>query len=309
MIDWYQSTLLSRLNDPQTGPIVLIQQRLHEADLAGVLLGQGGWTHLDLPAIAEDNTTVELGWRGCVHRQEGDLLHPTRLPRDLLDRRRAELGSYVFAAQYQQQPAPLGGGLIKWDWFQRYDRKPVSVPKDQIVQSWDTASKADEANDFSVCTTWLVRDSGAWLLDIYRARLEFPAGVAKKQAGLGHRERQIVEAVYRLGEASVGEVRSELTDPPSYSTVRAMLGTLTEKRVLRFRRDGKRYLYRPTVDAEVASQTALSNLLATFFGGRTSDAVAALLDVSGDDLSDDELKQIKRLVEERRQQNRSGTKS
>ena len=133
--------------------------------------------------------------------------------------------------------------------------------------------------------------------------------MAKKSPALGHRERQIVEAVYRLGEASVGEVLEELPDPPSYSTIRAMLGSLVEKRVLRFRRDGKRYLYRPAVAAEVASHTALSNLLATFFGGRTSDAVAALLDVSGDELTDDELRQIKRLVEARRQQNRSGGQS
>ncbi len=130
--------------------------------------------------------------------------------------------------------------------------------------------------------------------------------MAKKTAALGHRERQIVETVYRLGEASVGEVLAELPDPPSYSTIRAMLGVLSEKRVLLFRRAGKRFLYRPAVAAEVASQTALSNLLRTFFGGRTSDAVAALLDVSGDDLSDDELKEIKRMIEARRQQNRAG---
>ena len=175
VLDWYQSTLLSRLNDPQTGPIVLIQQRLHEADLAGTLLDQGGWVHLDLPAIAEEQSEIDLGWRGRMQRSAGDLLHPERLPRDLLERRRTELGSYVFAAQYQQRPAPLGGGLVKWDWFQTYDRRPNPVPGDRVVQSWDTASKADESNDFSVCTTWLVRDASAWLIDIYRARLEFPA--------------------------------------------------------------------------------------------------------------------------------------
>ncbi len=130
--------------------------------------------------------------------------------------------------------------------------------------------------------------------------------MAKKIAALGHRERQIVEAVYRLGEASVGEVLAELPDPPSYSTIRAMLGVLTEKGVLLSRREGKRLLYRPVVAAEVARQTALSNLLRTFFGGRMSDAVAALLDVSGEELSDAELKDIKRMIETRRQQNRAG---
>ncbi|AXI54907.1 terminase [Sulfitobacter sp. JL08] len=174
VLDWYRSTLLSRLNDPGNDPIVLIQQRVHEADLAGVLLEQGGWEHLDLQAIAEEPVEIALNRGRIVRRNEGDLLHAARLPRDLLDRRRDELGSYVFAAQYQQRPAPLSGGLVKWDWFQSYDKAPDRLPGDQIVQSWDTASKAEEANDYSVCTTWLVRDSYAWLIDLHRAKLEFP---------------------------------------------------------------------------------------------------------------------------------------
>lgn len=132
---------------------------------------------------------------------------------------------------------------------------------------------------------------------------------AKKSPPLGHRERQIVEAVYRLGEGSVGEVLSELSDPPSYSTVRAMLGSLVDKQVLRFRRDGKRYLYRPAIAKESARLSALQSLLATFFAGRTSDAVAALLDVSGDELSDDDLRQLKQMIEEKRELNRKGQSS
>ncbi|WP_417387082.1 BlaI/MecI/CopY family transcriptional regulator [Gimesia sp.] len=130
--------------------------------------------------------------------------------------------------------------------------------------------------------------------------------MAKKRPALGHRERQIVEAVYRLGEASVSEVLKELPEPPSYSTVRAMLGSLVDKQVLRFRRDGKRYLYRPAVAAELARKSALENVLATYFAGRTSDAVAALLDVSGNKISDEELREIKQLVDERRRQIREG---
>lgn len=174
VLDWYRSTLLTRLNDPVSGPIVLIQQRVHEGDLAGTLLETGGWVHLNLPAIAEGPMEIDLGPRGIRRREIGDLLHPERLPLALLDRRREELGYYVFAAQYQQRPAPLGGGLIKWDWFKTYDRQPVSVDGDQIVQSWDTASKAEQANDYSVCTTWLVRGPSAWLIDLHRAKHEFP---------------------------------------------------------------------------------------------------------------------------------------
>lgn len=174
VIDWFRSTLLSRLNDPQGSAIVLIQQRLHEADLAGTLLEQGGWVHLDLPAIAEEPMTIALGRRGRIVRAPGDLLHPERLPQALLDQRREELGSYIFAAQYQQRPAPLGGGLVKWDWFKAYAKTLARKAGDRIVQSWDTASKAKESNDWSVCTTWLVREQSAWLLEVWRAKLEFP---------------------------------------------------------------------------------------------------------------------------------------
>lgn len=174
VLDWYGSTLLSRLNDPKSDPIVLIQQRVHEGDLAGMLLEQGGWEHLDLPAIAEDPMVVDLGKRGLISREEGHLLHPARLPLALLEQRRIEQGSYVFAAQYQQRPAPLGGGIVKWDWFYYYGVVPARITGDRIIQSWDTASKAAEANDYSVCTSWLVRSDTAWLLDVYRAKLEFP---------------------------------------------------------------------------------------------------------------------------------------
>jgi len=174
VLDWYGSTLLSRCNDPVNTPIILIQQRIHEHDLAGMLLEQGGWEHLSLQATAEEPRTYTLGRRGSVHLKEGDLLHSERLPRKLLDDYRAKLGSYVYAAQYQQRPAPLEGGIVKWKWFRTSEDSPTVYEKDEIVQSWDTASSAGEMNDFSVCTTWLVRRPHAWLIDLWRGRLEYP---------------------------------------------------------------------------------------------------------------------------------------
>lgn len=188
VIDWFRSTLLSRQNDPGTSAIILIQQRVHEADLAGTLLEQGGWHHLDLQAIAEDRQVISLGWRGKIVREPGHLLHPDRHSQEVLDQRRAELGAYLFAAQYQQRPAPMGGGLIRWQWFKFYDATPVHASGDRIIQSWDTASKADEANDWSVCTTWRVRGETAWLLDVHRVRLEFPA--LRRRIRQLHREWQ-----------------------------------------------------------------------------------------------------------------------
>jgi predicted transcriptional regulator len=121
---------------------------------------------------------------------------------------------------------------------------------------------------------------------------------------LGKRERQIVEAVYRLGEASVSDVLAEIADPPSYSSVRAMLGTLVQKDVLAYRRQGKRYLYRPVTSKGKTQKSALRRLIAGLFGGRASEAMAALLDVAGSSLTDEELDRIRQLIEQTRKENR-----
>jgi BlaI family penicillinase repressor len=121
---------------------------------------------------------------------------------------------------------------------------------------------------------------------------------------LGKRERQIVEAVYRLGEASVSEVLAELADPPSYSSVRAMLGTLVQKDVLAYRHEGKRYLYRPVASKGKTQKSAIRRLVASLFGGRASDAMAALLDVAGGTLTDEELDRIRQLIDQTRKENR-----
>ena len=113
---------------------------------------------------------------------------------------------------------------------------------------------------------------------------------------LGPRERQIMDAVFRLGKASVAEVRRELANPLSYSAVRAILGILEEKGLLRHERDGLRYLYRPTIARGTAQQSALKHLVRTFFDGSPERAAAALLAMS-DTLSPAELKRLTRLVD------------
>ncbi len=114
---------------------------------------------------------------------------------------------------------------------------------------------------------------------------------------LGRRERQIVEILCRLGEASVAEVRSAMPDPPTYSAVRGMLNLLAGKRVVRFRRDGKRYIYRPAATRQKISRSAMRNLVRTFFAGRAADAVAALVDGWAGELSAEDLLRIRRLIE------------
>jgi predicted transcriptional regulator len=130
--------------------------------------------------------------------------------------------------------------------------------------------------------------------------------VAKKKNlfDLGRRQRQIVEAVYRLGEASVAEVVAELADPPSYSSVRAILSNLAQQGVLAFRHQGKRYLYRAVAPKENMQKSVLKRLLNNLFGGRASVAVAALLDVAGDNLTDEEINDMHKLIDRSQKENR-----
>jgi BlaI family transcriptional regulator, penicillinase repressor len=114
---------------------------------------------------------------------------------------------------------------------------------------------------------------------------------------LGKRERQIVEAVYRLGEPSVAQVREAIAEPPSYSAVRGMLNFLVEKGVLAVRQEGKRYLYKPVASKTKVGLSALRELVRNFFGGQPSDAVAALLDGGAGRLSPEELARIKKLID------------
>jgi predicted phage terminase large subunit-like protein len=176
--DWYDHTLYSRLNDKRHGVIVIIMQRLHEDDLVGHVLAQEPWEVLSFPAIAEAEEAhqIETIWGPrCFARRQGEALHPDREPLETLEHIRRTIGEYNFAGQYQQSPAPLGGGLVKAEWFKRYGANERPESFDRILQSWDTANKATELSDFSVCTTWGIKGKDFYLLNVLRKRLEYPA--------------------------------------------------------------------------------------------------------------------------------------
>jgi predicted phage terminase large subunit-like protein len=157
VIDWYQSTIQSRLNKPD-GPIIIIMQRLHEEDLSGWLLGGGSgetWEHLVIPARDES----------------GESFWPEQFPPEMLDR--LELTSpYVFAGQYMQRPAPLGGGIFKDEWWRYFDAMPPI--KHRSIYA-DTAQKTKEQNDYSVLQCWGVTpDNQMVMLDQVRGKWEAP---------------------------------------------------------------------------------------------------------------------------------------
>ncbi len=157
VIDWYQNTIASRLNKPD-GPIIVIMQRLHEEDLSGWLLAGGSgekWEHLVIPA----------------RKPDGSSFWPAQFPDEMLARLEAS-SPYVFAGQYMQSPAPLGGGIFKDAWWQIISAPPPILWRSIYA---DTAQKTKEQNDFSVMQCWGRTVNGqAVLLDMARGKWEAP---------------------------------------------------------------------------------------------------------------------------------------
>ena len=169
--DWFDQSFATRLNDKINGVIVVVMQRLHAQDLTGHLLAKGGWEHLKLPALAECKTVIDFG-RVKITREDGEPLHPAREDTEALARQKVALGSYAFAGQYQQRPAPAEGGVFKLGWFPRYDAPQLAYTR--IVQSWDTAYKPGQENDPSACLTFGEHANGYDLLHATAERMEYP---------------------------------------------------------------------------------------------------------------------------------------
>jgi hypothetical protein len=145
--DWFDHTLYSRLNNKKDGCIIVIMQRLHEDDLVGHVMGVEPWKVIRFPAIAEEDEThvieTPYGTRR-FKRHAGEALHPAREPLEILNHLREALGPFNFSGQYQQAPAPLGGGMVEAEWFKTYTAADVPEKFEMILQSWDTANKATE---------------------------------------------------------------------------------------------------------------------------------------------------------------------
>lgn len=117
---WFTNTLLSRLDDKRFGAIVVVMQRVHIDDLTGFLLQQSDkWEVLNLPAIAYCDEIVPIWGERSYHRNMGEALSPEREPLDVLEEMKLQIGSDAFSAQYQQQPAPPGGAMVKRHWVKR----------------------------------------------------------------------------------------------------------------------------------------------------------------------------------------------
>jgi predicted phage terminase large subunit-like protein len=210
--EWFKNTLMSRLDDKRAGAIVIVMQRVHIDDLTGFVQGLSDeWQVLSLPAIAPIDEDIPVSATKVYHRVVGEALSPEREPLSVLESLKLQLGSDAFSAQYQQEPAPPGGAMIKRKWISRYRELPPSEKRLYVVQSWDTASKGGPENDFSVCTTWITRDKFWYLIDVFRKRVDYPELKAAVQTlAARHKANVVLVEDTGAGTSLVQELRGKV---------------------------------------------------------------------------------------------------
>ncbi|MBF0315598.1 MAG: phage terminase large subunit [Oligoflexia bacterium] len=172
-IVFWKETLSSRFNDPKNARTLVVMQRLHERDLTGYLLAEeNGWTQLKIPIECESRTTFIFPITNKEKNYEpGEILNPEYEGREELDRAKISLGSYGYAAQKQQEPAPREGGMVKREWFKFCDRLPEYFPS--IVLSCDMAFKGEADSDYVVMQVWGKKDGNHYLIEQIRKKLTF----------------------------------------------------------------------------------------------------------------------------------------
>ncbi len=208
----FDSTFRSRINNPSTGVKIIVMQRLHESDLTGHVLARESsrWEHLCLPAIAEPHRTVAGPLHSYEYREQG-LLWPSRLSKAFLDGQKIGMGSWAFNGQYQQNPAPMEGGIIKRNWVRFYRDLPQKF--DYLVQSWDCTFTGSDGSDFVAGQLWGSAGNKFYMLP-YRTyeRLDFaPTLAAIKGCHAAYPETDAVLIEDKAnGPAIISELKKEL---------------------------------------------------------------------------------------------------
>lgn len=214
VITWWDQAMSTRGNDPKTVARIIVMQRVHELDLAGHVLEQGGYVHLNLPMEYEPKSVHFTGYgKPDPREEEGDLLAPDRVgPVEIADLK-LRLGSRGYAGQFQQRPAPAEGALLKRIWWRYYRRDDLKLRSmDWIVQSWDTAFKKDQENDYSVCVTMGLSYSRLYVIDVYRAKLEFPdLKRAVREQFTKHNPDEIIVEDKASGQSLIQELGPDYT--------------------------------------------------------------------------------------------------
>jgi predicted phage terminase large subunit-like protein len=161
--------IASRLDDQIKGAMIVVGQRMHEDDLSGALLEKGGWKHVCLPLVAEEEAVYSFG-NSRWHRKIGEPLLASQWPENEIKRKRKEVGASIFAAQYQQNPSAAFGELIQPGQIQYFSDLPADARR--ITLSWDTAVKTGSNNSYTVCLVIACDARRHYVVDVLRARLE-----------------------------------------------------------------------------------------------------------------------------------------
>jgi predicted phage terminase large subunit-like protein len=169
-LNWFSNTFSTRLNNKKEGVIIIVMQRLHSADLSGYLLARGGWYHLNLQAINEENRLINIG-NFTKYLKQDEILFEAREGLQELEVVKNDMGIYNFNAQYQQKPIVIENGMMKKEWLLEYDE---DMDFDNIYLSFDTAIKAEDSSDPTVCTVWGDFKNNYYLINVQRKWLEYP---------------------------------------------------------------------------------------------------------------------------------------
>lgn len=217
VLDAFDRTFSNRLNNKERDVIIVVMQRLHENDLTGHLLAKGGWEHLKIPGVEHERKTYKYPVTGkTLERSPGEILHESRESSSQIEDQKRSLGTYGFSGQYQQNPSPMGGGILQTKWFKRYSNPPDKF--DEIIMSWDLAFKESKDSDFVVGQVWGRKGANKYLLDLVRARMDFVQTlVAFKELCLKHPKaiKKIVEEKAN-GAALISSLKNHISGIVSY---------------------------------------------------------------------------------------------
>jgi predicted phage terminase large subunit-like protein len=215
-LDSFDQKFSTRLDDKETGVMIVIMQRLHAKDLSGHLLTEGGWEHLKIPAIEDEPRKVyvyPISKREKV-RVEGEIMHPDRESSKVLDEMKVRLSSYGFAGQYQQRPAPREGGMLKRENWLFWQVLPGKF--DEIVLSMDCSFKEKATSDFTVITAWGKDGMKKYLLGGYR-----------KQVGFGEACRAVVSMLQQFPKARRVLIEDSANGPAIIETLSKQVSGIT----------------------------------------------------------------------------------
>jgi hypothetical protein len=176
---FFEQALSSRIDNPKTGAIIVVAQRLHEDDLPGHLLRTGLWEHVNLPFLAPEDATYPIGLR-LWHRRAGEPLSPVPFGADEIAAIRNRYPAHVFATQWQQQPTATDSGWVKDSDFPRSPDRPRIYSR--CIMSWDLAQKSAATSDYSACVIAFEVQQKLFIAEVWRGREDYEnlCGVADR---------------------------------------------------------------------------------------------------------------------------------